>query len=228
MRIPPRADGRSLDSELVSLSELQAQKENILQKDIEDKSRQHEIWNSAFEDLTREPLSPVLQGSQTGFRPATAQYQLMTPPSSVSSESFDHPSPGQEKPKEKLEPFTFRYGSVSEDEDPRGQPAYRRRIGRCGRLWIDRRGMPSATTARDKDDLVSDRWKYDEDDEEEQPVYEKDPYDTNALRFRATIPFPQHLVPQRVRQESAQQARSNGPSPSNNRSIAAAPQPVST
>ena len=229
LRMPPRGDGRQLDPELILLSDLQAQKENILQKDIQDKSRQHEIWNSGFEDLTREPLSPVRQDSQTAFRPATAQYQLMTPPSSVTSESFDHPSPAQEKPQDKLEPFTFRYGSVSEDDEPRGQPAYRRRIGRCGRLWIDRRGMPSAVTAaRDKDDFVSDRWKYDQDDEDEQPVYEKDPYDTNALRFRATIPFPQHLIPQRVRQESAHQARPNGPSPPSNRSIAAAPHPAPT
>lgn len=225
LRMPPRADGRPLDSELILLSDLQAQKENLLKLDIEGKSKQHEIWNSGFEDLTREPLSPVRQGSQTGFRPATAQYQLMTPPSSVTSESFDHPSPAQEKP----EPFTFRYGSPSEEDEPRGQPAYRRRIGRCGRLWIDRRGMPSAATAaRDVDNFVSDRWKYDLDDDDEQPVYEMDPYDTNALRFRATIPFPQHLIPQRVRQESVQQARANGPSPPNNRSIAAAPQPAPT
>ena len=218
LRIPPRADGRALDADLILLSDVKAQKENILLLDIQEKSKQHEIWNSGFEDLTREPLSPIHQGSQTGFRPATAQYQLLTPPSSVTSESFDHPSPGQDK----SEPFTFRYGSPSEEDEPRSRPAYRRRIGRCGRLWIDRRGM----RPKKANDAISDRWKYDSEDDEEQPVYEMDPYDTKALRFRATIPFPQHLIPQRVRQESLQQARANGPSPPNNRSITAAPQSI--
>jgi enhancer of polycomb-like protein len=214
-----RPDGRPLDADLVLLSDLQARKENMLQMEIQEKSKQHEIWNSGFEDLTREPLSPVCQGFQAGFRPVTAQYQLLTPPSSVTSESFENPSPAHEKP----EPFTFRYSSPFEEDDPLGQPAYRRRIGRCGRLWIDRRGMPSV--AREVNDIVSDRRKYDQDDDVEQPVYEMDPYDTKALRFRATIPFPQHLIPQRVRQESAQQARTaNGSSPPNNRTIAATPQ----
>ena len=222
LRLPGRSDGRPLDADLILLSDLQAQKENMLQSEIQEKSRQHEIWNSGFEDLTREPLSPVSQGFQTGFRPATAQYQLMTPPSSVTSESFDQPSPTQEKP----DPPPFRYSSPPEEDEPHGQPAYRKRIGRCGRLWIDRRGMPSA--ARGGDDIVSDRWKYDQDDDDEQPVYDMDPFDTKALRFRATIPFPPHLIPQRVRQESVQQTRVNGASPTNNRSIAAAPQPAPT
>lgn len=222
LRLPGRSDGRPLDADLILLSDIQAQKENMLQMEIQEKSKQHEIWNSGFEDLTREPLSPVSQGPKTGFRPATAQYQLMTPPSSVNSDSFDQPSPAQEK----SEPFTFRYSTPPEEDEPHGQPAYRRRIGRCGRLWIDRRGMPSV--ARGGDDIVSDRWKYDQDDDDEQPIYEMDPYDTKALRFRATIPFPPHLIPQRMRQESVQQARVNGPSPPHNRSIAAAPQPAPT
>lgn len=222
LRLPGRADGRPLDADFILLSDLQAQKENILQAEMQEKSKQHEMWNSGFEDLTREPLSPVGQGSQTGFRPATAQYQLMTPPSSVTSESFDHHTPTEEK----SEPLTFRYNTPSEDEEPRGQPAYRRRIGRCGRLWIDRRGMPSFS--RGGEEVVSDRWKYDQDDDDEQPVYEMDPYDTKALRFRATIPLPPHLSHQRMRQESVPQARVNGPSPPNNRSIAAAPQAAPT
>jgi enhancer of polycomb-like protein len=222
LRLPGRSDGRPLDADLILLSDIQAQKENMLQMEILEKSKQHEIWNSGFEDLTREPLSPVSQGPKTGFRPATAQYQLMTPPSSVNSDSFDQPSPVHEKP----EPFTFRYGTPPEEDEPHGQPAYRRRIGRCGRLWIDRRGMPSA--ARGGDDIASDRWKYDQDDDDEQPVYEMDPYDTKALRFRATIPFPPHLISQRIRQDSVQQTRVNGLSPPNSRSIAVAPQPAPT
>lgn len=197
LRLPGRSDGRPVDADLILLSEVLAQKENRLRAEIEEKAQQHRKWNLGHVDLTREPLSPVHgQGQDTGFRPATAQYQyLMTPPSSVTSESFDQPSPTHEKP----DPFTFRYSSPPEEDQPAGQPAYRRRIGRGGRLWIDRRGMPSA--GRGVDTTGSDRWKYDQDDDDEQPVYEMDPYDTKALRFRASIPVPTHLLPQRARQE---------------------------
>ncbi len=224
LRLPGRVDGRPLDADLVLLSDVIDQKENQLQMEIEEKAQQHRKWNMGHVDLTREPLSPVHgQGPESGFRPATAQYQyLITPPSSVISESFDHPSPAQEKP----EPSTFRYSSPPEEDEPQGQPAYRRRIGRGGRLWIDRKGMPSV--ARGADDTMSDRWKYDQDDDDEQPVYEMDPYDTKALRFRATIPLPPHLFPQRSRQDdrAAQLARANGGSPANARAIGPASQQV--
>jgi enhancer of polycomb-like protein len=216
MRFPGRSDGRPLEADLILLSDVIAQKENMLQIEIEEKAQQHRKWNSGHVDLTREPLSPVHgQGPDTGFRPATAQYQyLMTPPSSVTSDSFDHPSPSQEK----SESSTFRYSSPPEEDEPCGQPAYRRRIGRCGRLWIDRRGMSSA---KGFDESVSDRWKYDQDDDDQQPVYEMDPYDTKALRFRATIPFPPHLFPPRIRQEdrSGQVVRATAPPPNHNRAI---------
>lgn len=226
LRMPGRSDGRALEADLIQLSDLVAQKENLLQIEIEEKAEQHRKWNSGHVDLTREPLSPVHgQGPETGFRPATAQYQyLMTPPSSVTSDSFDQPSPSREI----LEPSTFRYSSPPGEEDSRGQPAYRRRIGRCGRLWIDRRGMPFAAKAADSSG--SDRWKYDQDDDDEQPVYEMDPYDTKALRFRATIPFPPHLFPQRTRPEDKGQVvvRATGPSPNQNRIASSSQQSAPT
>ena len=217
MRIPGRSDGRPLDADLILLQDLLDQKENMLRNEIEDKAAQHRKWNQGHVDLTREPLSPIDgQGIETGFRPATAQYQyLMTPPSSVTSESFDQASPTQEKP----EPFAFRYSSPPEEDRSQGQPAYRRRIGRNGRLWIDRRGMSAVAKGAEESGL--DRWKYDQDDDDEQPVYELDPYDTKALRFRATIPFPTHLHPQR----NVQVARPPSGSPANNRAIAAPQQP---
>lgn len=224
-RVPPgsalrhlgRSDGRPMEADLELLSERLEEKEKQLQKEIDDKIQQHSKWNQGHVDLTQEPLSPVNgQGPETGFRPATAQYQyLMTPPSSVTSESFDLPSPAQEKP----DPLTYRYSSPPEEEN-RGQPAYRRRFGRGGRLWIDRRGMSSA--CKNIENEPSDRWKYDQDDEEEQPVYEMDPYDTKALRFRATIPFPPHYF-QNGRQDSRPRP---GPPPANSRAIAPVQHPA--
>jgi len=216
IRLPGRPDGRSFDADLKLLSDIIEDKENALKREIEEKSHQHRKWNESHVDLTREPLSPVQSpGPELAFRPATAQYHyLMTPPSSVTSDSIEQAAHAQDK----VEPFSFRYSSPMEEDEPIGQPAYRRRIGRGGRLWIDRRGLPPVGRIFD-DSPVSDRWKYDQDDDEEQPIYEKDPYGFAALRFRSTIPFPSHLFPQRRGHDAA---ALNG---ANNRAIAAAPQP---
>lgn len=214
-RLPGRIDGRPMDADLQLLSAIQEDKENILRQEIEVKVHQHRKWNAEHVDVTREPLEQVLGlGSEMAFRPAAAQYQyLITPPSSLNS--FD------ETVQEKVEQnaISFRAGSPSPSEDDQmAHPAYRRRMGRGGRLWIDRRGMPSVDTRAV--DTTSDRWKFDQDDDEEQPVYEKDPYDTNAIRFRASIPFSPHIYQQRGgRGELAPRPASN------NRAIAGPPQP---
>jgi enhancer of polycomb-like protein len=170
----------------------------MLQMEIDQKVQQHQRWNQNHIDVTRDPLSPVRgQGTRSGFRHATTQY-LMTPPASVSSESSDdHPSPTQEK-----EVAFFRLSSSPGQVGSRGQPAYRRRIGRLGRLWIDRRGLP--TPLDTVDDITFDRWKYDrddDDDDDEAPIYEIDPYDTRAVKFRATIPHAPSLLSRRSQQE---------------------------
>jgi len=208
LRLPTRPDGRPIEVDLRMLSDELAQKENLLQAEINLKVQQHRRWNESHVDLTRAPLSPIdEQGAKSGFRLATAQY-LLTPPASVTSEtSGDHPSPTQEK--EIAVPF--RYASPIDEVENHGQPAYRQRIGRLGRLWIDRRGMPAA--AREMDNSTRDRWKYDQDDDDEQPVYEMDPYDTKAMKFRATIPFPPHLLhrrPQQIEPPVANAQGSNG------------------
>lgn len=140
----------------------------------------------------------------------------MTPPSSVTSDSLDQGSPVADK----SETAMLRFASPPPDDEPRGQPAYRRRIGRGGRLWIDRRGMSAGTRSLDAD--VADRFKYDHDDDDEPPTYEYDPYDLKALKFRATIPLPAHLHLQR---SLGQNTRPNGSSPNAVRAIAA-PQPA--
>ena len=211
-RIPGRSDGRPLEADLIMLSELLSQKENLIRKEIEELSEAHRKWNTNHVDLTRAPLSPV-DDHQMSFRPATAQYHyLVTPPSSVISDSCEQNSPSQESP----ETFTFRYASPPPEDEPRGQPAYRRRVGRGGRLWIDRRGM--SVNSGPQNETRTDRWKYDQDDYDEQPVYELDPHDLKSLRFRSSIPFPSHLYPQRT--HIAPNARAIGSSPVNNRVIA--------
>jgi enhancer of polycomb-like protein len=190
LRIAVRPDGRPAEADLALLADRLAEKENELRADIEKKVQSHNEWNRNHLDLTRGPLSPVHgPRREATFRPAKTQY-LMTPPASASSESPDEPTPMDLDKPENPQPL-FKFRGVARDEESRqNPPAYRRRIGRLNRLWIDRRGM--ASPPRDVSAEVLDRWKYDNssDDEEEPPLYEVDPFDTNALRFRASIPLP--------------------------------------
>ena len=204
LRMPARSDGRAIDAELILLKAIKDQKENMLKQEIQQKVSQHQEWNSRHVDLTREPLAPVLGQAEMSFRPVTAQYQLITPPSSLNSASLEPSTPMQEKP----DPLTTRHSSPPEDDEPHAQASYRRRIGRGGLLWVDRRYVKVATRALESS--VSDRWKYDQDDDDDQPVYEVDPYDTKALKFRSTIPLPPHLAQRSRSDGSVQQARPGG------------------
>ncbi|KAJ4250583.1 Enhancer of polycomb-like protein 1 [Fusarium torreyae] len=188
LRQPVRSDGRTLDADLVLLSDKLAEKETELRLDIEMKVQNHRKWNQNHIDLTREPLSPVKeQGTELKFRQAKTQY-LMTPPASTSSEmEVDEDAPDAMQV-DKREPPVFQFTAGSSEPSKGSQPAFRRRIGRLNRLWIDRRGM--VTPPRETSEDSSDRWKYDSDsDDDEPPVYEVDPFDTRALKFRATIPL---------------------------------------
>ncbi|OAQ63476.1 EPL1-like protein [Pochonia chlamydosporia 170] len=197
LRAPVRSDGRSVEQDLVLLSDQLAQKENELRDEIENKVQNHRRWNQNHIDLTREPLSPVKeQGTELKFRPAKTQY-LMTPPASISSEEMDvdavQPEPMDIDKPQQLPVFQFKAGAAASHDQPQtNQPSFRRRIGRLQRLWIDRRGM--ATPPRQDSHDYSDRWKYDSDDDDvDPPVYEVDPFDTRALKFRATIPLSPYM-----------------------------------
>jgi enhancer of polycomb-like protein len=208
LRLPIRPDGKSMDADLVLLSDKLAEKENELRIDIENKIYNHRKWNQNYVDLTRDPLSPVReQGMELRFRPAKTQY-LMTPPASTSSESMDIdeeiPAP---EAKRTVPIFHFAAGGAKEVQASR-PPAYRRRIGRLNRLWIDRRGLATPPRAERSD--TSDRWKYDSDDDDEPVVYQVNPFDTRALKFRATVPLPDAIYQRsRARAEALMQAHAH-------------------
>ncbi|KAG7127816.1 Enhancer of polycomb-like protein 1 like [Verticillium longisporum] len=105
----------------------------------------------------------------------------------------DEPAPAADKRDMAMFRFTAG-GGGGKEKPPTQQPAFRRRIGRLNRLWIDRRGLASPPR---EDDDASDRWKYDQDDDEDPPMYEVDPFDTRALKFRATIPLSPFIFPRR-------------------------------
>lgn len=195
MRQAQRANSQAADMDLPQLQNTKQIRMDELVKDIEAKIQNHHKWNRNHVDLTNKPLSPVRSPSRKPFRAAQAQY-LMTPPaSSTSQEALEEPEPMDLDEPVAPAPFQFQGTPVDENDPPK--IAFRRRQGRLGQEWIDRRTV-SHTVPLDRHDSdswwrstqESDRWKYDQDDsEDEQPCYEVNPYDTRCIRFRALIPL---------------------------------------
>ncbi len=189
---PQRPDGGPTERHLMSLSEYLDVKENRVQMAIADKVEQHEKWNEGWVDRTMAPLTPPLEGNAgSSFRTATTEY-LPTPPASASSEHVGHDAMDIDTQKRhKVVPVPVRYASPSYDGPWQSQTSFRRRIGRGGRLMIDRRGMRlrSKDELDQLDDIVVDRFKFDrdDDDEDEVPTYTVDPNDIANMRYRAKM-----------------------------------------
>ena len=227
LRMPPRPDGHPPEADLVSLQSFLAEKENEIKREIKLKIVQHAKWNEGYVDLTRAPLTPPLEeGLGSNFRTAVTEY-LPTPPASVSSEhSVDTAADVGSPSRRRNDSVLVRYASPTYDGPERSQPSFRRRIGRGGRLMIDRRGM-HIESKEGLDTAVVDRFKYDRDDDGdddgEMPTYLIDPYDISSMRYRATIGASSQTNPQiqaarRAQMEgssTASQGPSNLPSTSN-------------
>ena len=175
--MPSRSDGRPIDSELTLLEDIKAAREAELQREIETKIMQHQKWNHNHVDMTMEPiLETQAEPLESSFRLAKTQY-LLTPPASLSDESLQD---------QELSTADLMKSFAQHDDDSQhDQVAFRRRFGRNGRVWIDRRGLPSPDI---EDSRKSDQWKYDQDSDDESPEYFMDPYNTDSLRFRASLP----------------------------------------
>lgn len=192
LRQQQKSDGRSVESDLLTLQEYLEHKEAQIQEQIDMRVAQHKKWNEGWVDLTRAPLTPPLEAnSGSTFRTATTEY-LPTPPASASSEHLGDTHKDVDPTKRhKLDPIPVRYASPSYDGPWQSQPSFRRRIGRGGRLMIDRRGMRlrSKDELEHVDDIVVDRFKYDRDDDEEDevPTYVIDPNDISSMRYRAKV-----------------------------------------
>lgn len=185
---PRPSHAQAVEMDLPQLDSMKAARDEELRKDIVNKIQNHHNWNRNHVDLTKGPLPPVRSPSrQPSFRAAQAQY-LLTPPASSASqeESMEEPTPMDLDETVPSAVYQFQGAPLYDDDPPR--IAFRRRIGRLNRLWIDRRTL-GKTPPRD-DHGESDRWKYDQDDsEDERPSYEVDPYDAHCIKFRATIPL---------------------------------------
>lgn len=210
---------QTVEMDLPQLESTKAVRDEELMKDIVNKIQNHHNWNRNHVDLTKEPLPPVRSPSRhPPFRTAQAQYLLTPPASSASQESMEEPTPMDLDETAPAAVFQFKGAPLYDDDPPK--IAFRRRVGRLNRMWIDRRSQRKTPPG---DDRESDRWKYDQDDsEDERSVYEVDPYDTRCIRFRATIPLtfrevrgpqrpPTALIQAQIgAQQAAAQAAANG------------------
>ncbi|KJF59960.1 histone acetyltransferase complex component Epl1, variant [Coccidioides immitis RS] len=184
LRTPARPAGQPVD-ELRLLEDVQADKENEISRDIKQNVVKHAKWNEGYVDMTRAPLTPkppqqTFDGSD--FRPAITEY-LPTPPTSESSDAMQDVS--REGPDDKFA-VIHKTTDTTDDQSRRGMPCFRRRIGRGGRTMIDRRNLPFRSR-NDIDPLQLDRFKYDQDDDEVDPVYERDEFNTQIMQHRAYL-----------------------------------------
>ncbi|KAF7174905.1 hypothetical protein CNMCM7691_005373 [Aspergillus felis] len=181
----PQKPGTQAADDLQLLEDVQAEKENEILRDIKQNIAKHIKWNEGYVDFTRAPLSPPPEKSfQAAFRPAITT-QLPTPPSSDSSDNMMLDSAldtaNSLSFRDKLVPRTWEV-----NEDTSRIPSFRRRIGRGGRLMIDRRNLVSRCRI-ELDPLKADRFKYDREDSDDESEFECDPYDVQIMQHRAIM-----------------------------------------
>jgi enhancer of polycomb-like protein len=205
-----RPDGRLVDSDLVYLEEQQAKKTEAIDSFIEDNLVKHQKWNVGWVDATWRPITPPLEAAaaKSDFRTVFTESQLLTPPASVSDEEGTDPL-AVDKANKQLDPrrsARIRFGSPPEDVPFQDQSRFRRRIGRGGRVMIDRRGLKRQKLENERvDDRMSDRWKFAGDSSEDEQTYPVDWTDNMHIRYRIMIE--RQNDKQMVQQGSAVQSR---------------------
>lgn len=184
LRMPPKAVSQAAE-DLQLLEDVQAEKENEILRDIRQNIAKHIKWNEGYVDFTRAPLSPSPERTfDAAFRPAITT-QLPTPPSSDTSENMMDTALDTTSAlsfRDKLAPRTM----MELHEDTSRIPSFRRRIGRGGRLLIDRRNI-AAPCRVELDPLKADRFKYDREDSDDELDYERDQYDIQIMQHRAIM-----------------------------------------
>lgn len=184
LRMPPKAVSQAAE-DLQLLEDVQAEKENEILRDIRQNIAKHIKWNEGYVDFTRAPLSPSPERTfEAAFRPAITT-QLPTPPSSDTSENMMDTSLDTTSAlsfRDKLAPRTM----TELHDDTSRIPSFRRRIGRGGRLLIDRRNI-AAPCRVELDPLKADRFKFDREDSDEELDYERDQHNIQTMQHRAIM-----------------------------------------
>ncbi|KAF2823871.1 hypothetical protein CC86DRAFT_468864 [Ophiobolus disseminans] len=187
-----RPDGRLLDSDLMYLEEQQAKKTEAIDSFIEDNLIKHQKWNVGWVDATWRPITPPLEqaAAKSDFRTVFTESQLPTPPASVSDEEGGDAMAVERvnKASSPRRSARIRFATPPEDVPFQDQSRFRRRIGRGGRVMIDRRGVKRQKVEDGQvDGRAADRWKFAGDSSEDEQVYPVDWTDTLHIRYRIMI-----------------------------------------
>jgi len=188
LRFPISRAGPGDDLRL--LEDVQNEKQKAIDREIEQNVEKHIRWNQGFVDKTRAPLTPISPRSFTSnsdFRQAmpTIEY-LPTPPASVSEDSPPGDSMADVDSPKHSAPTPFRYASPTEDDSNERMPSFRRRIGRGGRIIIDRK-IPFRNKEV-QDEPIVQRFHFDMGDEDaEQEPPPDDDADFHRMMHRAYL-----------------------------------------
>ncbi|TGZ82688.1 hypothetical protein EX30DRAFT_384020 [Ascodesmis nigricans] len=170
-RIPVRHDGKPPEADLKQLVHILAEEEKrIRERALQLQRARHrpdvvDLTNDAVSTLPYYNPHEKFVGVQTFFAP------LPTPPSSNDS------APNSPEPTQRNAPISPQQpGRIPVVLAPPWQnvPNFRRRLGRGGRMFIDRRSSRTAPRPDGVDDLTLDRYKYDnyDDSDSEPPSYQ--------------------------------------------------------
>jgi enhancer of polycomb-like protein len=210
-----RPDGRLVDGDLVYLEEQQAKRSEAIDSFIEDNLVKHQKWNVGWVDATWRPITPPLEpaAAKSDFRTVFTESQLPTPPASVSDEEGADAmavAPLNKQPQsDPRRSARIRFATPPDDVPFQDQSRFRRRIGRGGRVMIDRRGVKRQKTER-VDDRQADRWRFSGDSSEDEQTYPVDWTDNLHIRYRIMI--------ERNSEKAAQQQQANS-GPNHRKSI---------
>jgi len=188
------------ENDLVQLDENMEDAALMVKRAVETKIGKHRDWNRGWIDHTWAPITPPLEASaMSSFLPRIEEFQLPTPPASVSSDrqgegadvemkdtekegGMDLPTPVSDA--EAPTPRTmYRFGEQKPDSTRQDICSYRRRFGRNGRLHIEE-CKPRTTVLAEHSGVVYDS---DGDDEDQTVVYPVEYYGNWALNYRASL-----------------------------------------
>jgi enhancer of polycomb-like protein len=193
--LPPGTERQYQDSGLHLLSDDRAKRESEVNSLIQDSMNKHKIWNQSHVDNTWRPITPPLEsGFRNSFREAVTEY-LPTPPASSTEDNAERQRDGSRVKPSDSSVISFRYASPPIETATPGV-SFRRRTGRGGRMWIDRRGPISRKRKRstseeeeeeEVDDSMQERYEYDIESDGEPECYFVNSYDSFHLRHRVEI-----------------------------------------
>jgi enhancer of polycomb-like protein len=179
------------------LSDDRAKRESEVNGLIQDSMNKHKIWNQSHVDNTWRPITPPLEsGFRNSFREAVTEY-LPTPPASSTEDNAERQRDGSRGKPTDSSVISFRYASPPIETATPGV-SFRRRTGRGGRMWIDRRGPLSRKRKRfDEEDVeeepvLEERYEYDIESDGEPECYFVNSYDSFHLQHRVEIAVASH------------------------------------